>query len=116
MVRAFQLAAIERIEADDAPMPLGHYAQAVRHDGIVYVSGILPVDFGGPPFKAAPFDQQVDRVLAHARAILKEAGAEPRDILKTSVYVTDIGKWPEFNKKYAQFVGDHRPARAVIPV
>jgi 2-iminobutanoate/2-iminopropanoate deaminase len=108
--------AIELIETDDAALPLGHYSQAIVHNGTIYLSGILPVAITGAPFAARTFIEQVDLVLAHADAILWKAGASPADIVKVSVYVTDIANWPIFDARYASFVGTHRPARAVIPV
>lgn len=107
---------IELIETREAPLPLGHYSQALKYKGTLYVSGILPIAMEGEPFKARPFGEQVDLVLAHAQAILRKAGAQAHDILRASVYVTDIREWSAFNEKYARFVGEHKPARAVIPV
>lgn len=107
---------IDLIETSEAALPLGHYSQAAAHRGTLYLSGILPVALEGDPFAAGSFEEQADLVLAHAGAILRKAGASPADIVKVSIYLTDISEWGIFDARYARFVGDHRPARAVIPV
>ncbi|WP_417769248.1 RidA family protein [Stappia sp.] len=107
---------INLIETSEAALPLGHYSQAAAYQGTLYLSGILPVAIDGDPFAVRPFDEQADLVLAHAGAILAKAGATVADIVKVSIYVTDISNWAGFDARYARFVGDHKPARAVIPV
>ncbi len=107
---------IDLIETSEAALPLGHYSQAAAHRGTLYLSGILPVAINGDHFANRPFDAQAELVLAHAEAILKKAGASVTDIVKVSIYITDISNWASFDDRYARFVGDHKPARAVIPV
>ncbi|EKF20637.1 RidA family protein [Nitratireductor pacificus] len=107
---------IDLIETAEAALPLGHYSQAAAHRGTLYLSGILPVALDGDTLAVRPFDEQVDLVLAHAGAILSKAGATVADIVKVSIYMTDISNWTSFDARYARFVGNHRPARAVIPV
>lgn len=107
---------IELIETAEAALPLGHYSQAAAYRGTLYLSGILPVATSGDPFAARPFAEQADLVLAHAGAILRKAGASAADIVKVSVYMTDVANWSVFDSRYARFVGAHKPARAVIPV
>jgi reactive intermediate/imine deaminase len=107
---------IDLIETTEAALPLGHYSQAAAHRGTLYLSGILPVAIDGAPLSVRPFDEQVDLVLAHASAILNKAGATVSDIVKVSIYMTNISNWTNFDARYARFVGNHRPARAVIPV
>ncbi|WP_048648522.1 RidA family protein [Nitratireductor soli] len=107
---------IDLIETSEAALPLGHYSQAVAHRGTLYLSGILPVAIDGDGSAVRPFAEQVDLVLAHAGAILSKAGATVTDIVKVSIYITDVSNWASFDVRYAHFVGDHKPARAVIPV
>jgi len=104
------------ISTPDAPPPGGHYAQAVRAKGLVFVSGLLPVSRTEPTIHRLPFAQQADLVLAHADAVLRAAGLDRTAIVKATVYITDIALWGDFNRAYAAFLGDHTPARAVVPV
>ncbi|WP_339467659.1 MULTISPECIES: RidA family protein [unclassified Pseudomonas] len=104
------------IHAADAAAPGGHYSQAVAHAGVVYVSGQLPVRANGEHSADQPFEIQASIALDNLMAILREARLSPRDLLKVTVYVVGIEHWPAFDRIYAHYLGDHRPARAVVPV
>lgn len=107
---------MKMIETPDAPRPGGHYSQAVSHGGLVYVSGILPIGPDGVVDAGRPFAAQVACVLANGRAILAAADSGLDKVLKTTVYLADVGLWPEFNRLYGEAMGAHRPARSVVPV
>jgi len=96
--------------------PGGHYSHVVVHGGVAYVSGQLPIGPEGPLPPSATFEQQARQVLANVRAAVEGAGSNLSRVLKCSVYVTDVADWPEFNRLYAEAFGDHKPARAVVPV
>jgi 2-iminobutanoate/2-iminopropanoate deaminase len=104
------------IHAPGAAPAGGHYSHAVVHNGLVYISGILPVAPTGEKLSDAPLTQQVDAVFYNLKAVLDAAGSAPDQVLQVRVYVTDIGDWSEINRLYAAFFGDHKPARAVVPV
>lgn len=99
----------------EAPQPVGHYAQAIAHNGFVFVSGQLPID----PATGKPVDgtveEQTSRALENVLAILRAGGSDRSLVVETTVYVFDIELWPRVNAEYARFFGDHRPARAVVP-
>ncbi|NJD19587.1 MAG: RidA family protein [Gemmatimonadetes bacterium] len=103
------------VHTDRAPRAGGHYSQAVVHDGTVYVSGQLPIDPADP--KAPPGDAaaQARRALENVRHILEAAGSGLDRTLQVTVYVSDISHWDEVNRVYAELMGSHRPARAVVP-
>ncbi len=94
----------------------GHYTPAVVHNSLVYISGILPVTPGGEKLTDAPLARQVEAVLYNLRVILEAAGSAPDQVLQVRIYVTDIGDWSDINRMYADFFGDHKPARALVPV
>jgi 2-iminobutanoate/2-iminopropanoate deaminase len=99
-----------------APSPGGHYTQAVIHEEIVYVSGILPVEpFSGRKIQGT-MAEQTGRVLDNLNAILNASGSSPDRVLKVTVYLTDVSEWGEMNAVYAAFFGSHMPARTVVPV
>ncbi len=104
------------IHSADAAAPGGHYSQAIAHAGVVYVSGQLPVRANGEHSADQPFEVQASIALDNLLAILRAAGLGPRDLLKVTVYVVGIEHWPAFDRMYANYLGDHRPARAVVPV
>lgn len=100
---------------ENAPGPAGHYSQAVVANGIVYVSGQLPIDPAATERTVGPIEEQAAQALRNVRAVLEAAGSDLDHVLKTTVYVSDIALWGRVNEVYAQFFGDHRPARAVVP-
>ncbi|CRM28966.1 RidA family protein [Pseudomonas sp. 24 R 17] len=106
----------EVIHTADAAAPGGHYSQAVVHAGVVYVSGQLPVRANGEHSADQPFEIQASIALDNLMAILRAARLSPRDLLKVTVYVVGIEHWPAFDRIYAHYLGEHRPARAVVPV
>ena len=96
--------------------PAGHYAPATVHDGVVHVSGQLPVAPDGTHDPAASFDVQARRAMANLFAVLDAAASSPDRLLKVTVYIVGIEHWPAFNAVYAELLGPARPARAVVPV
>ncbi|MGH9842972.1 MAG: RidA family protein [Blastocatellia bacterium] len=107
---------IKSVSTPNAPRPAGHYSQAVIHQGLVYVAGQLPIDPATGEKKLGPIEEQAEQVLRNIRAILQAAGSDLHRVLKMTVYISDISLWGKVNEVYAQMLGDHRPARAVVPV
>lgn len=104
------------IETALAPTPAGHYSQAVVHHGLVFISGQLPIDPStGKPDTDGDIELQGQLTLTNVAAILEAAGSRRDLVLKVSVYISDITHWGRFNAVYAEFFGEHRPARVVIP-
>ncbi|MBN1642376.1 MAG: RidA family protein [Anaerolineae bacterium] len=106
---------MDEIQTAAAPTPAGHYAQALVHGGLVYVSGQLPISPDGRDLAHATVEEQTECALANIAAILDAAGSRLDHVLKTTVYVADIALWDRVNAAYARVFGAHRPARAVVP-
>ena len=106
---------MKKIQTDNAPIPAGHYSQAIVHNGLVYVSGQLPIDPLTGEKKTGPIEHQTRQVLKNLSAILEASGSSLARVLKVTIYISDISLWEKVNKVYSQFFGDHRPARAVVP-
>ncbi len=106
---------MEQILTPNAPRPAGHYAQAIVHRGLVYVSGQLPVDPATGAKRTGSIEEQTLQALENVKAILEAAGSDLGRVLKTTVYVSDIQLWDRVNAVYGKFFGEHRPARAVVP-
>jgi 2-iminobutanoate/2-iminopropanoate deaminase len=104
------------VRTETAPAARGHYAQAIQHEGLVYVSGQLPIDAVDDGRRIEGFDAQARQVIANVLAILEAAGSSRDRLLKVTVYVVGIEHWPRFNAIYAEMIGNHRPARTVVPV
>ena len=110
------MSTIQTVYTANAPVPAGHYSQAVIHNGLIYVSGQLPIDEKGTKMTDAPVAQQATQVLQNVAAILKAAGSDRNQVLQMTLYVADVEHWGEVNRVYAEFFGAHKPARAVVPV
>lgn len=111
------MAKLTKITANNAPPPAGHYSSAVVHNGVVYVSGQLPRVPGKPGDFALPtIQEQTRQALVNAELILQAAGSRRDLVLRATLYVSDIAYWAEVNAEYADFFGDHKPARAIVPV
>lgn len=103
------------ISTQDAPRPGGHYSQAVEHQGVVYVAGQLPIVPETGEKCLGTVEEQTERTLLNLDAVLKAAGSGRDRVLRVTVYVSDISLWGRVNAVYAEFFGDHRPARTVVP-
>ena len=103
------------ISTQHAPSPAGHYSQGIVHNGVVYVSGQLPIDPKTGEKRIGSIEEQAEQALKNLAAILGAAGSDISRVVKTTVYVSDIELWGRVNAVYAQFFGEHRPARAVVP-
>ncbi|HEY4066936.1 MAG TPA: RidA family protein [Burkholderiaceae bacterium] len=93
----------------------GHYSHGVVANGMVFISGQLPITPEGQRLSDAPFAVQAQQVLDNVRATLLAAGCDVGHLLQVRVYLDDVAHWPEFNTLYAAWAGAARPARAVVP-
>ncbi|MCK5126821.1 MAG: Rid family detoxifying hydrolase [candidate division Zixibacteria bacterium] len=103
------------IMTNDAPQAAGHYSQAIEHQGLVYVSGQLPINPKSDEKHVGSIEEQTEQALSNLDAILREANSDKNHVLKVTVYISDIALWNKVNSVYARFFEDHRPARAIVP-
>lgn len=96
--------------------PGGHYSHVSIANGMVFVSGQLPIDSTGRKLTDKPFEAQAEQVLANLASALAGAGSHIAKLAQVRVYIVDIGYWAAFNEIYARWAGEARPARAVVPV
>lgn len=99
-----------------APLPAGHYSQGIVHNGVVYVAGQLPIAPGSSDRTVGSMEQQTEQTLRNVEAVLKAAGSGLDKVLQMTIYVSDISLWGDVNATYARIMGNHKPARAVVPV
>lgn len=107
---------LQSIYTPDAPTPAGHYSQATVYNGIVYVAGQLAVDPHTGEKKLGSIEEQTEQTLSNIGKILKAANSDLSRVLKMTIYISDISLWGSVNAVYAKVMGEHRPARAVVPV
>jgi 2-iminobutanoate/2-iminopropanoate deaminase len=105
-----------RTEAAPAPFQGAPYSQAIRANGLVFVSGQLGLRPGDATFVAAEIGAQTEQVFANLRAILEEAGSGLDRLVKTTVFLQDLADFAGMNEVYAKHVGETPPARSTVEV
>lgn len=106
----------KRIETSKAPAAIGPYSQAVEANGMVFVSGQLPVDPATGEFVPGGIKELTHRSLTNIKNILAEEGLTMQHIVKTTVFLTDINDFAEMNEVYATFFEGVAPARSAMAV
>jgi len=107
---------IKKIETDNAPIPKGHYSQAVVAGGFVFISGQLPVIPESGEKVTGDIQDQALQVFRNIASIAEASGSSINKIVKVTIYVSDIEYWPAVNEVFAIVFGDNKPARAIVPV
>jgi 2-iminobutanoate/2-iminopropanoate deaminase len=105
-----------RTEAAPAPFQGAPYSQAIKAGGFVFVSGQLSLRPGDKELTAGEIGPQTEQVFANLRAILEEAGSSLDRLVKTTVFLQDIGDFAGMNEVYARHVGEMPPARSTVEV
>jgi len=105
---------IIKVDKDDKKTK-AHYSPAVVHEKIVYISGQLPLKKGERVPSSDNIEDQTMIVLEKLQNILEAANSSIDKVLKTTIYISDINYWDRVNTVYAEFFGDHRPARTIVP-
>ena len=108
---------MKEVRTSDAPAPVGPYSQAIEQDGWIFVSGQIPLDAATGEIVGADAEAQARQVLANLRAVLAAAGADFRDVIRTTIYLTDLAAFAAVNAVYAEaFASEPQPARATVQV
>lgn len=106
---------IKVIESKEAPAAIGPYSQAIEINGMVYTSGQLPIDYK-TGLMSTDVEEQTEQSLKNVLAILKEAGLDFSNIIKTTVFIKEMNDFPRINKVYESFFKDRYPARSCVEV
>lgn len=107
---------MEHIYLENIPKPAGHYSPGIVYNGLVYVSGQLPLDLATrEPFTGA-IEGQTELALRNVEAVLHAASSDLDHVLQMTIYISEMELWGGVNETVARVFGEHRPARAVIPV
>ena len=99
---------------DDAPKAVGPYSQAVSIDGFLFTSGQVGLDPATGKLVPGGFEAQARQVLSNLRAVLRGAGVDFDRVVKTTVFLADMGDFQKLNAIYGEAMGNHRPARTTI--
>ncbi len=106
----------QMINTNNAPKAIGPYSQAVRTGDLLYISGQIPVNPATGEVVENCFKKQTEQSMKNILAILNEAGLDFTNVVKTNLFITDMGKFSEVNEVYSTFFTDYFPARACVQV
>ena len=104
------------IHSDEAPKAIGPYSQAIKAGNVIYTSGQVSLDPKTGELVTGDFNAQARRVFENLKAVLRAGGADFRNVAKASVFLTDLGNFQALNSIYAEYFGDHKPARTTVQV
>lgn len=104
------------LATDKAPGAVGPYSQGVKSGNIIYTSGQLPIDPSTGELFKGDIQKQARLSLENVKAIVEAGNGTIDDIVKVTVFVTDINNFSLINEEYAKFFGDHKPARSLVEV
>jgi 2-iminobutanoate/2-iminopropanoate deaminase len=103
------------IETPLAPLPAGHYSQAVVAQGLAFVSGVLPLVPGQGQQLPEGIEAQFRQVFANLQNVLLAANSGLHLLVNVQLFIPDVALWPEVNAAYREVMGKHKPARTVVP-
>jgi 2-iminobutanoate/2-iminopropanoate deaminase len=104
------------VATDKAPKAIGPYSQGVIANGFLYTAGQIALDPATGQVVPGDVIMQTERVMKNLEAILGAAGTSLGRVVKTTVFLTDMGDFPQMNEVYARHFGEHRPARSTVAV
>jgi 2-iminobutanoate/2-iminopropanoate deaminase len=104
------------VQSDAAPAAIGPYSQGIIAGGFLYTAGQIALDPGSSQVVEGDIVAQTRRVMDNLQGVLAAAGASWKDVVKTTVYLKDMGDFPRMNEVYAAVMGDTRPARSTVQV
>lgn len=104
------------IYSNNAPKPVGPYSQAVESGGFVFLSGQIPINPETGKVVSGDISLETEQVFKNIKAVLKAAGLNVSNIVKTTVYLTDLSQFSQVNEVYKSFFENEAPARSCVGV
>jgi 2-iminobutanoate/2-iminopropanoate deaminase len=106
----------EVVATQNAPQAIGPYSQAIKANGFIFASGQIPIDPATNQLMSGDIAAQTERVLKNVSAILEAAGSNLRNVVRTTVFLKNMGEFAQMNEVYARFFGLNPPARSTVEV
>lgn len=107
---------MNKIKLPNTPEPKGHYSPAVVHNDLIFVSGQLPINHATGEVETGDIENQTELALRNVEAILLAANSDLNHVLQMTIYVSEMELWDKVNEVYKRILGEHKPARAIVPV
>ncbi|MCR4632665.1 MAG: RidA family protein [Erysipelotrichaceae bacterium] len=105
----------KKICTENAPAAIGPYSQAVQYGGMLYISGMMPIDPKSGELVESDITRQAEQIMVNIDAVLKEAGYTVEDVIKTTCFLSDIANFAAFNAVYGNYFTG-KPARSCVAV
>ena len=106
---------IQYVATTKAPQAIGPYSQAVIANGVIYTSGQIALNSEGV-IVSSDIKEQTHQVLQNLSAVLQEAGSSFQNVIKTTIFLSDMADFKTVNEIYAEYFGSHKPARSTVAV
>jgi 2-iminobutanoate/2-iminopropanoate deaminase len=107
---------MKTIHSDAAPAAIGPYSQAIAIQGMVFTSGQIPLDPKTMAIVGTTIEEQTSQSLKNLAAVLAAAGSSPQKVIKTTVFLKNMGDFARMNEVYEAFFAGHKPARSCVEV
>jgi 2-iminobutanoate/2-iminopropanoate deaminase len=108
------MANLKQVATANAPAAIGPYSQGIIVNGMLYTAGQIPLDPQSMELVAGGIEEQTEQVMKNLAAILAEAGVSLQEVVKTTVFLQDMGEFAAMNKIYEKHFGTHKPARSTV--
>jgi 2-iminobutanoate/2-iminopropanoate deaminase len=108
------MADLRKVQTDQAPAAIGPYSQGIVANGFVFTAGQIPLDPATGSLVEGDIAMQTERVMKNVQAVLHAAGASLQTVVKTTVFLRDMGDFAAMNEVYGRWFGDHAPARSTV--
>lgn len=104
------------VQTERAPKAIGPYSQAIAIDNLLFCSGQIPLNPETMQVASQDIEGQTEQVLKNIKGLLASEGLDLNNVVKTTVFLKDMGEFPKMNAIYQKHFGDHRPARSTVEV
>ena len=112
--KVYLMAELRIIQTDQAPAAIGPYSQGIAVHGLVFTAGQIPLDPATMELLQGDIAAQTERVMQNVQGVLQAAGADLSTVVKTTVFLRDMGDFAAMNEVYGRWFGDHKPARSTV--
>lgn len=104
------------ISTDKAPQAIGPYSQAVEVNGMIYTSGMIPINPADGTLVTGTVEEQAEQALKNLKALIEESGSSMDKVVKTTVFIKDMNDFTKINEVYARYFTDSYPSRSCVEV
>lgn len=115
MLNKDKVTQMEYIQTDNALKPAGHYSQAIKHAGLLYVSGQLPINPDSGKKVTSDINTQARCVFDNIKLILNQAGTDLNQVIKLVIYISSVELWNQVNDVCGEYFVTHKPVRTIVP-